>query len=186
MSSSASNGAESHTPAATTSSQPIGRCSLRAGGRSRALLWNAGGGGAWPEACRISAGSRPGIGVSKDVWFLSGPAIPVVGDLMRYTVSPVLGWLMMPKLLRKLFAPSPIPERFQREFPIFLTLRPVQLRAAAEETAFMIPWVMGMQARYTDRARPCDRQRVYDLMPSSSTAVPPRIAILSASLRPGV
>jgi len=25
-----------------------------------------------------------------DVWLLSAPAVPVVGDLMRYTISPLL------------------------------------------------------------------------------------------------
>ena len=84
----------------------------------------------------------------KDVWLLSAPAIPVFGDLLRYTISPVLSWLILPKLLRVMFAPTKIPARFLREFPLSMTVRPVQLRAAAEETALMIPCAANLRARY--------------------------------------
>src|ERR1051325_838853 len=72
-----------------------------------------------------------------DVWVLTAPALPVIGDLLRYTISPVLAWLIMPKLLRKLFAPRPVPQRFSREFPVALAVRPGHLRAGAEETALL-------------------------------------------------
>jgi pimeloyl-ACP methyl ester carboxylesterase len=74
-----------------------------------------------------------------DVWILSGPAIPVVGDLVRYTVAPIISWLILPGTFRKLFAPRPVASDFKQEFPSSLTLRPKQLRAAAEESALMIP-----------------------------------------------
>src|SRR3989440_8874585 len=74
-----------------------------------------------------------------DVWMLSGPAIPVVGDLVRYTVAPIISWLILPGTFRKLFAPCPVASDFKQEFPSSLTLRPKQLRAAAEESALMIP-----------------------------------------------
>jgi pimeloyl-ACP methyl ester carboxylesterase len=41
-----------------------------------------------------------------DFWLMSGPAVPVLGDLMRYTVAPLVSWAIMPALLQKLFAPS--------------------------------------------------------------------------------
>ena len=84
----------------------------------------------------------------KDVWLLSAPAIPVFGDLLRYTISPVLSWFLLPKLLRIMFAPRTVPARFLREFPLSMTVRPVQLRAAAEETAMMIPCAANLQGRY--------------------------------------
>jgi pimeloyl-ACP methyl ester carboxylesterase len=40
-----------------------------------------------------------------DVWMMSGPAIPVLGDLVRYTVAPIISWATLPTLFRKLFAP---------------------------------------------------------------------------------
>lgn len=83
-----------------------------------------------------------------DFWMLSGPAIPVLGDLVRYTVAPIISWAILPSLIRKLFAPRPVPENFKRGFPASLTLRPKQLRAAAEESAFLIPEAARLQSRY--------------------------------------
>ena len=72
-----------------------------------------------------------------DVWLLSGPGIPIIGDLMRYTVSPLLSALIMPLLFKIIFAPKP-PLPASR-YPTALMVRPLHLRAAAEESAFMIP-----------------------------------------------
>ena len=36
-----------------------------------------------------------------DVWMMSGPAVPIFGDLLRYTVAPIISWAMLPGLIRK-------------------------------------------------------------------------------------
>ncbi|XIA63319.1 alpha/beta fold hydrolase [Bradyrhizobium sp. TZ2] len=84
-----------------------------------------------------------------DFWMMSGPAVPVLGDLMRYTVAPVISWAILPALLRKLFAPRSVPGNFKDRFPASLTFRPKQLRAAAEESAFLIPEAARLQSRYS-------------------------------------
>lgn len=83
-----------------------------------------------------------------DVLMMSGPAIPVIGDIMRYTISPILGWLLTPAVIKTLFAPSEVPKSFKDHFPVSMALRPWQLRATAEETALMIPAAAKLQARY--------------------------------------
>jgi pimeloyl-ACP methyl ester carboxylesterase len=83
-----------------------------------------------------------------DVWMMSGPAIPVLGDLIRYTIGPILSWAILPMAFRKLFAPRSIPRDFKTRFPASLTLRPKQLRAAAEESAFLIPMAAKFQSHY--------------------------------------
>jgi pimeloyl-ACP methyl ester carboxylesterase len=84
-----------------------------------------------------------------DFWMMSGPAVPVLGDLMRYTVAPVISWAILPALLRNLFAPRSVPGNFKNRFPASLTLRPKQLRAAAEESAFLIPEAARLQSHYS-------------------------------------
>jgi pimeloyl-ACP methyl ester carboxylesterase len=84
-----------------------------------------------------------------DVWMMSGPAIPVLGDLVRYTVAPIISWAALPALFRKLFAPRSVPGNFKNGFPASLTLRPKQLRAAAEESAFLVPTAAQFQSRYS-------------------------------------
>jgi pimeloyl-ACP methyl ester carboxylesterase len=83
-----------------------------------------------------------------DVWMMSGPAIPILGDLVRYTVAPIISWAILPTVFRKLFAPRSVPQNFKDGFPASLTLRPKQLRAAAEESAFLIPAAAQFQSRY--------------------------------------
>lgn len=72
-----------------------------------------------------------------DVLFMSVPAIPVLGTLLRHTVSPVLSRMLWPLMLRRLFGPAPVPERFRREYPVWMGLRPSQLQASAAESAMM-------------------------------------------------
>ena len=88
-----------------------------------------------------------------DVALLTGPAIPVVGDVMRYTVSPLLGRLMWPAFVKRVFSPRGIADAF-REWPKWLSLRPSQLRAAAAETALMIPAAATLRQRYGELAMP--------------------------------
>lgn len=83
-----------------------------------------------------------------DVWLLATPAIPVLGDILRYTVSPILSWMMMPGILRKTFAPQPVARAFVREVPPLLMVRPWQLRASAEDSACMVPAAKSLSARY--------------------------------------
>jgi len=85
-----------------------------------------------------------------DVPLFSGPAIPILGDVMRYTVSPLVTGALLPKLYRKIFAPNPVPPRFQAEFPHEMTLRPWQLRAASADTALMIPAAAMLSRHYRD------------------------------------
>jgi pimeloyl-ACP methyl ester carboxylesterase len=73
-----------------------------------------------------------------DVIGLSAPAIPLLGDIIRYTISPLLGRLMWPMLLRKIFGPANVPDKFNA-FPSAMALRPSQIRAGAAESALMIP-----------------------------------------------
>jgi pimeloyl-ACP methyl ester carboxylesterase len=84
----------------------------------------------------------------KDVWFLSAPAIPLLGDLMRHTVLPFVGQRISGKVVRHIFDPQPVPDGFRAKFPIGLSLRPLSLRASAEETATMVPAAARMAARY--------------------------------------
>ena len=83
-----------------------------------------------------------------DVVFLSAPAIPVLGDAVRYTIAPLIGWGIAPKAIGKMFAPLPVTEKFIREFPVAMTLRPSQLRASAEETGIMVSSAAALQVDY--------------------------------------
>jgi len=81
------------------------------------------------------------------------PAIPVLGDLMRYTISPWLGRLMWTPMAKLLFAPSTVTESF-RAYPAWMSLRPLTLRAQAAEMPLAIAWAASMKNQYRDVAVP--------------------------------
>ena len=92
--------------------------------------------------------------VRADVAIGAWPSIPLLGDVLRYTISPLIGRLMAPAAYKKMFAPSPVPPHFAREFPLELAVRPSQIRASAAETALMIPAVAGLAEHYRELSMP--------------------------------
>ena len=82
-----------------------------------------------------------------DLPLLAPPALPLIGDLLRHTVSPLIGRALWPAMLRLVFGPAPVPAYFER-FPTWMALRPSQLRASAEDSALLIPSVLALRRRY--------------------------------------
>jgi pimeloyl-ACP methyl ester carboxylesterase len=89
-----------------------------------------------------------------DVMLSSPAAIPGLGDLMRHTVSPVIGRALQPAMIKAMFAPAPVTERFDREFPKAMMLRPLQLRASAEDAVLMTPVTVELEKHYRDLKLP--------------------------------
>jgi pimeloyl-ACP methyl ester carboxylesterase len=83
-----------------------------------------------------------------DVLMVKPLTWPGIGDVLRYTVSPIIGFASMPLMLRAMFGPPKIPERFKQGFPFSLTVRPWQLRASAEEGASMNAEATALRAGY--------------------------------------
>jgi pimeloyl-ACP methyl ester carboxylesterase len=83
-----------------------------------------------------------------DVALFSPPAIPLLGDVLSYTVAPLLGEAFAPKLIDKMFSPQGVSPRFAAEFPVGLTVRPSQIRAFAQDSAHMIAAAEALSGRY--------------------------------------
>ena len=88
-----------------------------------------------------------------DVPALSAPAVPGLGDILSYTIAPLVSRLMWPAMLRKLFGPRPVPAKFVG-FPKEMAFRPSQIRASAAETALMIPSAFAAAKTYKELAVP--------------------------------
>ena len=86
---------------------------------------------------------------------LSAPlAIPLIGHIMRYTISPLFGRMIWPLAVRKLFLPSQQPTRFKSLFPVWMSMRPSQLRASAGDGVLMIPEAIRLSNRYQELRMP--------------------------------
>jgi pimeloyl-ACP methyl ester carboxylesterase len=105
--------------------------------------------------------------VRGDVLVLSQPAIPVIGDIIRYTIAPLASRLLWPLAMRKIFGPAAVPKKFEG-FPKEMAVRPSQLRASAAEAFLMIPDAIALQDRYADLRMPVviiagDQDRLVDI-----------------------
>jgi pimeloyl-ACP methyl ester carboxylesterase len=83
-----------------------------------------------------------------DIFLVMPGALPVLGDVLRYTVSPLLGWLQMPLLKWAMFSPARVPARFQAEYSPAMALRPSQIRATSMDGALMIPGALALREHY--------------------------------------
>ncbi|HEX7636681.1 MAG TPA: alpha/beta hydrolase [Noviherbaspirillum sp.] len=92
--------------------------------------------------------------VLMDVPLLAPPAIPLIGDLLRYTISPLIGRMMWPLMRRRLFSPAQTPQRFLARFPVWMILRPLHLRSTAAESALLIPSAFSLHKRYHELCVP--------------------------------
>ena len=91
--------------------------------------------------------------VRADVALFSPPAVPFFGDVMRFTVSPIVGRMATPLMTQTIFAPLPVAERFAA-FPLAMALRPSQIRATSADTALMVPGAAALSPRYGELALP--------------------------------
>jgi pimeloyl-ACP methyl ester carboxylesterase len=88
-----------------------------------------------------------------DFAIMSGPAVPLIGAILRYTLAPIVSRLMWPLLLRKIFGPAPVPTKFKR-FPKEMAVHPTQIRAAAAESGFLVPTTQTTSSQYPKLTMP--------------------------------
>jgi pimeloyl-ACP methyl ester carboxylesterase len=88
-----------------------------------------------------------------DVVAMAAPALPLIGDFLSYTLSPLISRAAWPMMMTKIFGPRSVPKKFQA-FPKEMALRPSQIRASAAESAMMIPDAFKLRNQYADLKMP--------------------------------
>ena len=81
-------------------------------------------------------------------------ALPVLGDVMRYTVTAISARLMLKRAIRAMFTPKDVPVDFLPTLSREMMVRPVQLRANAEDAAFMIGQAKASSERHQELQMP--------------------------------
>jgi pimeloyl-ACP methyl ester carboxylesterase len=81
-------------------------------------------------------------------------ALPVLGDVMRYTVTAVSARLLLNRLVQAMFAPREVPGHFIPALSREMMVRPIQLRANAEDAAFMVPQAKASSERHHELRMP--------------------------------
>lgn len=88
-----------------------------------------------------------------DILMKAPDALPLVGDLLRTTLSPLVHVALWPALAKLLCAPGEVPEQMWR-LPPWLLFRPRALRAAAQEFATILPSAGRLAKRYAEIDQP--------------------------------
>jgi pimeloyl-ACP methyl ester carboxylesterase len=88
-----------------------------------------------------------------DVVAMGAPALPLIGDLLSHTLSPLISRAIWPLMMAKIFGPRSVPKKFEA-FPKEMALRPSQIRASAAESALMIPDAFRLRNQYADLKMP--------------------------------
>jgi pimeloyl-ACP methyl ester carboxylesterase len=89
-----------------------------------------------------------------DVLLVAAGAVPLLGDILRYTISPLLGQLQMPLLQWAMFSPARVPDRFLAEYSPAMALRPSQIRATSVDGVLMIPGALALRDDYKNLTLP--------------------------------
>jgi pimeloyl-ACP methyl ester carboxylesterase len=82
-----------------------------------------------------------------DALLFSLPGLPVIGNILSYTIWPLASRLTWKLAMNRLFAPAPISQEFSACLEP-LTLRPKTVRAMGEDTAAMIPAAKRLSVEY--------------------------------------
>ena len=83
-----------------------------------------------------------------DVALQTPASLPIIGNLLRHTVLPLIGRLSAPVAFRKLFKPLPVPQRYVDEYSVGMATRPSQLKSTADDTVSMPGAARALSAHY--------------------------------------
>ncbi|HKO87616.1 MAG TPA: alpha/beta hydrolase [Burkholderiales bacterium] len=89
-----------------------------------------------------------------DALIMGAAAVPVIGDVMRYTTSAMTARVMLGYLHKRTFSPQPIYPGFSKAVPRDLLLRPSQMFAEAQESLMMVKEAERLSDSYADLKMP--------------------------------
>ncbi|TFZ02270.1 alpha/beta hydrolase [Ramlibacter henchirensis] len=83
-----------------------------------------------------------------DRWMAMPAALPLLGDLLRYTTEAWTARASLGQAVRSMFHPNPVPARFIELLPREMLLRPLQQRATLEDGSDMVPQARALAKQY--------------------------------------
>lgn len=89
-----------------------------------------------------------------DRWLAAPAAMPVLGDVLRYTTSAWTARATLGPAVRAMFHPHPVPERFHELLPREMLLRPLQQRSAAEDATHLVAQARALVKQYAELEMP--------------------------------
>jgi pimeloyl-ACP methyl ester carboxylesterase len=85
---------------------------------------------------------------------VAASVFPIVDDVWRQAILPLVGRLMASHAVRRVFAPCEVPENFKKHYSIPHALRPSQIKAVAEEADMLVEAASNFCELYKELAVP--------------------------------
>ena len=92
--------------------------------------------------------------VPSGFWKFIGPATPLLGTLLSYTIYPQLQPRMLAAMHQKFFHPQTMPEHVRDALPIEMLHRPEAIKMNAEDQIMVVPSLIDLQLHYADYPLP--------------------------------
>ena len=110
--------------------------------------------GEWGNLALVLLGDYYPPNAHVDALHTAPVALPVLGDVMRYIVTAVYARLLLNRLVRAMCAPREVPRNFMATLSREMMVRPIQLRAKAEDAVFMVPQARASSERHHELRMP--------------------------------
>jgi pimeloyl-ACP methyl ester carboxylesterase len=136
-----------------------------------------------------------------DVALQTPASLPIIGNLLRHTLLPLIGRLSAPAAFRKLFKPLPVPQSFVDEYSVGMATRPSQLKSTADDTVSMPGAARALSAHYGEINVPVhliagaedaivstaeQSERLNEALPSSSLEILEGVGHMTHHASPGL
>jgi pimeloyl-ACP methyl ester carboxylesterase len=82
------------------------------------------------------------------------PALPGIGTLVSHTLYQPLQRFMVPRMLRKFYAPQPVPPYLERVMPLEMLYRPKAIEANSEDQMMVLPSLIDLAFHYKNYPLP--------------------------------
>ena len=116
-----------------------------------------------------------------DALVVSGSAIPGWGDVVNYTMQPLIAESMHVPVERGMFGPAPTPAAWKRDFSWAVAARPSRMRAGASDAMHILPATGRLAKRYAEISvpvallagrgdrivKPAHSHRLHEMLPHS-------------------
>lgn len=136
-----------------------------------------------------------------DVVLQTPASLPLIGNVLRNTVLPLLSRIMASSTFKTLFSPRAVPTVFESMFSVPMASRPSQLKSVADDTVGMPSFARDISVHYEDIHLPVhivagaedkivttskQSARLHRSLPNSTLNVLPGVGHMSHHADPGL
>ena len=87
-------------------------------------------------------------------WYNYTEAVPVLRELLAYTLFPIMGWLSADRGIAEVFAPQPVPDGYRQAIALDLFFRPRVMLDNFQDLRLLNEFITRLSVRYPEITTP--------------------------------